>query len=889
MTKFLKPFLLLLFISTLAIAQQYRITGKVTSASSGEALVGANVYLQGTNLGAASDDNGEYRIEAEKGMYTLICSYIGYEKEEVEIDLTNNMEVNFNLKEREFSLSVRVIADRAKERETPVAFTNVSEAEMETQLGSRDIPLVLNTTPSVYATQQGGGAGDARINIRGFDQRNVAIMINGVPVNDMENGWVYWSNWDGLGDATSSIQVQRGLSAVNLATPSIGGTMNIITDPSEQDAGFYFKQEIGSGEFDKKTFFAHTGIIDEKFAMSAGGVRKTGVGVIDATWTDAWAYYFGASYNLNKDNRLELYALGAPQRHGQNLYQQNIAAYSHSYAKELGYSQGALDAFSEEGRLYNQNWAPVNPSYNGYQNVEDEKFRRHSPNFINERENFYHKPQVNMNWYSKLSNKLSLYTTVYYSGGEGGGTGTYGDIEWDYSGPSRTPDWNATIAKNTAADTALGILRNSRNNQWTIGAISKAYYKVNNNLKTSFGLDWRTAEIEHYREVRDLLGGDFYIKTADEFNPNQKIGLGDKMAYNFTNTVDWLGAYGQAEYTMGQITAYGMAGVSGIKYTYTNHFRKGPGGGELTAESDNIYGYQIKGGLSYRLTTDLDVYANAGYVSKVPIFDQVINDRNGTTADDPQNEKFMAFEVGSNYTSFNDRLFARANFYYTTWNDRSNSIGVTNPDGTEGLVFLSGMNQRHIGFELEGGIQPIDFFKVEGAVSVGNWVYTDNVSGTYVADYSTGQEQQFNYYVKDLKVGDAPQTQLALAASIFPINRMEAQVVYKHFTNHFAAWDPFSRTNPNDDAQSWETPSYNLVDLHLRYTIPIELGGANLDVFAHVFNVFDEIYIQDATDNSSYNAYRDSNGDIVNPHSASAAEVFLGLPRTFNLGISIYY
>ncbi len=52
---------------------------------------------------------------------------------------------------------------------------------MEIRLGSQDIPMILNTTPSVYATQQGGGAGDARINVRGFNQRNVAVMINGVP------------------------------------------------------------------------------------------------------------------------------------------------------------------------------------------------------------------------------------------------------------------------------------------------------------------------------------------------------------------------------------------------------------------------------------------------------------------------------------------------------------------------------------------------------------------------------------------------------------------------------------------------------------------------------------------------------------------------------------
>ncbi len=78
--------------------------------------------------------------------------------------------------------------------------------------------------------------------------------------------------------------------------------------------------------------------------LSAVIVKKTGDGLIDKTWTDAWAYYFGASYNVNATNRLELYALGAPQRHGQNLYQQNAAAYDHDYARdELGYSQAALE------------------------------------------------------------------------------------------------------------------------------------------------------------------------------------------------------------------------------------------------------------------------------------------------------------------------------------------------------------------------------------------------------------------------------------------------------------------------------------------------------------------------------------------------------------------
>ncbi|VAX16589.1 TonB-dependent receptor, partial [hydrothermal vent metagenome] len=591
MMKIYKTLVLMLMLSSVLLAQKYTLSGTVTSKESGEKLVGANVFVKGTTMGAASDENGNYKIPSLKaGTYTVVCSYIGFETVEENINLTNNMELNFSLKDYQFSLNVTVLAERAKERETPVAFTNIDKKQMEQQLGSRDIPLILNTTPSVYATAQGGGAGDARINIRGFDQKNIAIMINGVPVNDMENGWVYWSNWDGLGDATSSIQVQRGLSAINLATPSIGGTMNIISDPTSQKYGIYLKQEFGTAGFLKTTFTASSGKMG-KFSFNINAVKKTGNGLIDKTWTDAWAYYAGLSYELNKNNRLELYALGAPQRHGQNLYKQNAAAYSHDFAKnELGYSDSDLTSVYEKGRFYNQNWAPVDPSYTGKQWWNEGEGSRYSPDFINERENFFHKPIVNLNWYSQFSKKFSLYTTAYWSGGHGGGTGTYGSLvrqpavpgnAW-YKSPPWSWDWNATIDRNknntdsTGADLgSRGILRNSRNNQWTVGLISKAYWKVDDNWKTSFGIDWRKAEIDHFREVRDLLGGSYYLYTGNQFDTpdQQKKGLGDKIAYYNTNTVDWFGTYLQAEYSKDKVSAYGTFGWSMITYGYTNHFR----------------------------------------------------------------------------------------------------------------------------------------------------------------------------------------------------------------------------------------------------------------------------------------------------------------------------
>ena len=942
------------------ILAQTGVKGVIMDSQTGETLIGATVVLQGTNTGTATDTEGKFLLEGPAGSYTLDITYVGYDNYEMGITIEEGKITNLgNLKIEASAIGlagISIIADRARERETPVAFSTISKKQLQEQLGSRDIPLAMDITPNVYATMQGGGAGDARINVRGFNQRNVAIMINGVPVNDMENGWVYWSNWDGVGDATSSIQMQRGLSAVNLATPSIGGTMNVITNPADQKAGITYKQEFGSGAFSKSTLFAHSGLIKGKYAISAGGVRKVGQGVIDRTWTDAWAYYLGASWNINKNHRLEFYANGAPQRHGQNLYRQNIAAYSHDYAKnEFDYPQEALDEYPEavtagsqathrlygdqySGRLYNENWGPVDYTYKGQQSWNGGYHTRYSPDFINERENYYHKPIANLNWFAQFSDKVSLFTTGYYSGGKGGGTGTYGSIKWDYSGPSRTADWNSTIENNETIEEwsykeiytdmngedstvynsqplgdkqAVGILRNSVNNQWTIGLISKLRWELSEKFKMSFGIDGRTAGIEHHRTVRDLLGGNYfspydadgnrlidkidytsnpagnvsYEFPVSQFWSNSQYNrkLGDKVDYDFSNTVNWLGGYAQGEYNYGNITAYGTLGYSMIKYTYTNHFVKESGtDNELKAESDWISGYQAKGGFSYRFTETVSAYANLGYVSKVPIFDAVINDRDGTVAQDPENEKFSSIELGVTYKTYNNKFLVTGNLYYTTWKDRTLSRGIQLEDGSEGFIFITGMSQEHKGLEIEGKYRPFKSLGFIFAGSLNDWKYTNNVTGEY-KDYANPDDpEEYGYYVDGLKVGDAPQTQGILGIDVYPVERWKIQLLMKHYSNYYADWDPFTRTDETDTGQVWKTPGYTTFDLHTDYTFPLN-DQFRLNVFLHVFNLFDEMYIQDATDNSPYNGYYGPNNEYS--HQAPAAEVFLGMPRVFNFGI----
>ena len=939
MKKIILSSVLLFLLLTLPVSlfAQATVAGRVTDAETGQGLAGANVIIEGTSIGAAANATGDYSIsDVPAGTQTVTASVIGYASSSTTVNVPSSGSVttNFALSGEAIELSgLEVLASRADER-TPVAYTNVTKADMEFRLGSQDIPMSLNTTPSVYATQQGGGAGDARINVRGFNQRNVAVMINGVPQNDMENGWVYWSNWDGVGDV-ASIQMQRGLSAVNLATPSIGGSMNIITDPTALSSGGKFRQEIGAGGFVKTTLNYNTGLIGDKMAFSGTIVRKTGDGVIDKTWTDAWAYYIGASYAMNETNRFELYAVGAPQRHGQNLYKQNLGAYDSDFAASVdGYDTGALGSdgqFRDEGeangigfgRTFNQNWAPVSSSYQGKQYwymYGAKTVDRHSPDFLNERENFFHKPLVNLNHYLTLNSKMRLSSILYWSGGSGGGTGTYGkiptmdadenlgddDYKFYYGRSPWVRDWDALITMNSGSDatvyvdkTALsrdpgqsvGILRNSINRQNTIGLISKFNLDMSDALKLQLGVDWRMAGIEHAREVRDLMGGDYYIDFADDnYSSGKQVKLGDIIAYHNETTVDWIGFFAQGNYTAGPISAYGMAGFSSIAYSYQDHFTVA----DEKIVADPISTMQFKGGAMFDLNESMSVFANFGLSEKPPIMDNVIY-FDGTVASDPANEKFQSMEAGANYSS---GMFAvKTSYYNTDWQDRNLTKAVTSGQGSSGdtdVIFLSGINQNHSGIEVEASAQLMSMLRFDAAVSLGNWKFVGDASGNYQEDEFNEQGQvigqtstTYNYALDGLFVGDMPQTGYVMGITLTPISGLRAQVLYNMYDKNYSDWGPSDREYSGNDseadrAQVWQAPGYSKMDVHVTYDLP-SMGGLNLQVFAHVFNALDDVYVQDAVDHSQYNSY----GDKV--HAAHNAEVFLGIPRYFNAGLTVRF
>ena len=882
--------ILILSLTSILFAQM-TVSGTVTDASTGSALAGANVVVDGTNMGAAADADGGYTLSNVPNGATLTASMIGY----TDASATAGKTVNFSLTGSAIEMSgLNVIANRV-DAKSSIAYTDVSPEELDLRLGARGIPQALSLTPNVYVETNGGGYDDENIAVRGFTDNYTSFLINGIPVNDMENGNLYFSNWSVLADIGTSIQLQRGQSAVNLATPSVGGTINFVSASPSQEASGSVKYLLGNGNHNKFTVKASTGLIMDGKASIMIGLGKRfadNYGGRDGTYSDATSYYLNGSYALNDKNRFEFITLGSPQRHGHAFYNSKLKTWDHEYAQQLG-DTSATEA-DEVGRSYNTEYNTISDAAaaelgqvaradwmpgSGWNFKETD---RYYPNAITARHNYFYRPITQLNHYLKASETLDVITTFLHVGGEGGGTGRYGYFPKTEDGLYR--DFSSVILANAAnpidslgqtlgitGNQSTAVLRGSRNNHVTYGLMSKAMYQMNDNMKVTAGVDVRTATIEHYRQIYDMLGGDVYYSTSNKNESGATLykTLGDKIAYDFTNDISWSGGYAQVDYNTGAINSFVMGGFTTTSFSYHNRFIEG----EKKVDSDPANGNQMKAGVSYALNDDVTLFTNAGMTSLTPSFDKVIDDYAGLLTENYKNEKATFADFGARFSLLGGSLGGSMNYYYTVWQDRQIRVSVDNitGTGTDGYANITGLSQTHSGLEYSLAYKLMASLRFDVVGHVSNWEYTENVSTTYFPDeLNPDSTVAYSLYIQGLKVGGAPQTQLNFITT-FNQGPLTVSAEVETSDNYYGNFSPTSRTSDGDqNTQAYKAPQRILINLHGAYSLG--LAGYDVAVNISVFNATDEKYLGYVSD---------SDGTI------GSAYVHMGMPMTWSLGLTL--
>ena len=770
------------------------------------------------------------------------------------------------------------IIDVAKERETPIAVSTISAREVQLKVGNMEFPEIMNKTPGVYATKQGGGYGDSRISLRGFDQRNTSFLINGQPVNDMENGWVYWSNWAGLTEVASGIQIQRGLGASKLAVPSVGGTVSIFTKSAEKAKGGSFTQLLGNDGYSKSTMAYNTGLNENGWSTSLLLSKWSGNGYIYNTSGAGTTYFAALGYAPDgSDHKMNLSVLGAGQWHHQRDVWVSIRDYQN---------------FGEKG--IDQRWN----SNGGTRNGEEWSMRR----------NFYNKPLATFNWDWEVNDNIEVNTSLYASAGRGGGTGPRGrnyynsatdilpyrkDLTTHYKENgkgSRDSDgfinFDALVNHNVAntsgytgdigggnyagkkigsnsykydgVNRAIIIRRASMNSHDWVGAISNFNYR-SGKMRYSFGIDLRDYTGYHYRVLNDLMGLDGYhssgnrntggqiIETLVEANPFKNTGIkGPKMAYYNIGNVGWTGLNALAEYSGDDLTWVIQAGTSAQTYGRVDYFAQV---GNPESKEKTVNGGYIKGGANYNFNERSNAFFNIGRIARQPNFDAIFPNFANNINPDIQNEEISSIEIGYGYIG--ESLKVNINAYSTNWGNRFISRGFSNAQGEDGTAQFKDVDVSHKGVEVEADWRPNNISRVRGMLSIGDWRYTKDFDAQLFND----QQQSIGtatLYTKDAKVGDAAQFVAYLGYERRIGSNLNIDLDYRFVDGLYADYSITDSDFTNaTNKGALKLPSYGLVDLGATYYM-----GGNLSMRLNINNLFNTVYI--AESNSNIHASSDS-------------------------------
>ena len=845
-TKTLRHIVFLLALLPAALRAQNRtVSGTVLDAGSEEAICGAVIQAVHTVRPAESehamtDANGNFSFTTDAD--SLIVSFLGYADIIIPVGKGSNLGyVRLTAESRTLEDAV-ITGQVAVNRHTPVAASTVHSLEIQEKLGNQEFPEVLRYTPGVYVSRQGGGWGDSEIYMRGFDNTNIAIMVDGIAMNDMLDVTCYWSNWAALSDVASVIQTQRGIGASKVSAPSVGGTINIRTKGIDTERGGNVQFGLGNDGYNKLLFTVSSGLTEKGWAFTILGSRSSGNGYVQGADFTVWSYFTNISKRINADHQLSLTAFGAPQQH-----------HMRSYALTRSEWEKAATLYTVP-----KHWTRYNPEY-GFGKSGERKSQDY---------NQYHKPQITLNHTWSISPVSNLSTTAYVSFGRGYGIyGTadevdYSEYDWypsDYGilntqfrcadgtfDYGKIQDMNAT----SSTGSKMVLNRQSGNHNW-YGLVSTFTDRFGK-LDIQAGIDLRYYHGFHRTAIEDLMDGEYYIdpsrkdvrpennaSAADPSWVNAHLGIGDVVSRNYDSHIMQEGIFGQMEYSWDKVNVFAAGSLN--YSTYWKYDRLYYDAGHARSGNAGFWGGTAKAGANWNIDRHNNVFANVGFTSKAPVFkggvfmsatsSNVINDN-------AKNEKSATAEIG--YGFHNSIVSANVNAYYTEWIDKS--MRKKGKLTEQYYINMTGVNSRHIGIEADVKVRPARWVELSAMASVGDWRWdSDNVRGYAYNIYGQAIRPDGTVTVpgaddhawavinmKGIHVGGSAQTTAAVDATFTPFEGFRIGGGYTFYNRNYAYYalsgSDLSLGKELYVNEPWRIPASGIMDLRASYRFSITHG-----------------------------------------------------------------
>jgi len=783
--------LIVLSVSMGLCRQHGSVTGKVIDAETKRPLESANVILEGLSRGTSSDNQGNFSFDqVPAGNQTFTVSYVGYGTVRKTVEITSEVVAGL-----EFALSpsilpgqtIVVTATRGRERETPSTFSTLEAGDLARRYNTQDIPQLLSELPSTtFYSENGNGIGYNYLNIRGFDQRRISVMINGVPQNDPEDHNVYWLDFPDLAANLQDLQVQRGAGSAFYGPAAIGGSVNLLTSSFAGSPSLSLYSGFGSFNTQKYSVQVQSGLIDNRYAIQARLSRITSDGYREKSWTDFSSYFLGV-VRYDESTTMQLNFYGGPVADG--------LAYVGIPKEDL-----------RDKDLRRKNYGYWEPGY-------------FVPRRAEEIENFS-QPHYELLHEWRINDKVTLNNTLFMVTGEGffdydgswapysyyritpqNGFAITGDPDTLYIPNALIHAW----VENVQYGWLPRVLLKHDNGELTVGAEARIHRSLHwGSLRWGEALpagvtpDYRYYE---YRGAKNIFS--LYAHELYRIRPDLNVMIDLQYAYNRYRLYNE--KYVQTDFS---VPYHFINPRIGVNYNLTDKF--------------NFYGQISHTAREPRLKNLYDAAESSG--GELPQFGQGAG---GYDFSKPlvKPERLTDIEIGGGYTTPDFR--ATANVFYMDFRNEIVKSGQLDRFGQP--ITGNAEKTRHVGLEVTGRAR-IGSFELRGNMTL---------SGNRLIRYTQFDENGLPQRLDGNTIAGFPDF-LANASASYSASGFSCTIAMQHVGRFFT--DNFQNPDKNNVASSRTVDAYAVVNGWLSYQIPVETAGQSVETRFQVNNFLDRAY-----------------------------------------------
>ncbi|MDD4246153.1 MAG: TonB-dependent receptor [Dysgonamonadaceae bacterium] len=668
-------------------------------------------------------------------------------------------------------------------KNTPLSYSNITEAQLKKENAATNIPVLLQTLPSLVAVTEGGtGVGNTSLRIRGTDATRINVTLNGMPLNNPETQEVYWVNLPDLSSSLQSVQVQRGVGTSTNGSAAFGASMSLKTIGASSDAYGAASTSVGSYNTFSSSLAAGTGLLNNGFAVDARYSKVLSDGYIRNGKVDHSNLFLSLSHYSVK----------------QLLRINYINGIQHTGITWNGTSPEQIEEF---GRRFNSAGAY-------YDSANNLRF------YDNDTDNYYsHILQLMFN--RELTRKLSLNVNLNYTNG-------YGYYENYRSGS----DWKKgdKYEKYGLENQEVDGVEYKNSHMVRQKLLANDFYVANfsfnynlNPLQLVFGGFWSDFDGSHYGKLP-------WIKYNQNIPENYEW-------YRNKGVKKEISFFTKAEYQLNdKISLYGD-----VQYRYIDYRMEGTDDDMADLTSNHYYSFMNpKGGVFFKPNDNNQFYASLAVGQREPLRTDLKDavKFGGTKAIEP--EKMIDYELGYRYKN-NQGTQLAANLYYMDYNNQMVQTGKLSSSGYK--IMENVKDSYRAGIELEAQVPLSRFFRIDA-----NATFSKNIIKDYTAYYDVYDQ----YYDKVIRqdseefdktdISFSPNGIGMVSITYTPLQNLSFNLMRKYVGKQY-----YDNTSNNENSLS----EYVITNFAAGYTFNKSKFG-NIDLQFMINNLFDKEYIANA-------------------------------------------